>query len=428
MAPGEVGGIAQVVMGLVSALGKLDGPEQYAVVVRTPEQGEWLKPYCGANQRIIHHPALGERRVYGGRSVTTALKSLLRPSVRYIQHALSPPRHWPEVPVSDGFFEGLRCDVVHFPTQWFMLCNVPSVYNPHDLQHLAFPQYVTQVDYLTREVLYPAGCRFSHTVVVGTKWVKDDVVRQYRIDPGKIQVIPWASATEFYTEPDERFSAAVRAKYGLREPFALYPAVTWPHKNHFRLLEALARLRDARGLVVPLVCTGSCVEPTWQQIQALVAELGLGTQVKFLGFVPDDDLRALYRLSQFLVMPTLYEADSNPIHEAWHEGAPVASSNVTALPDQVQDAGILFDPRDVGSIADAIARLATDEVLRDRLRELGRRRTKDFSWERTAKAYRAVYRRAGDRTLSDEDRWLLEWDWMREPRRSPPLRVQAGSL
>jgi glycosyltransferase involved in cell wall biosynthesis len=126
----------------------------------------------------------------------------------------------------------------------------------------------------------------------------------------------------------------------------------------------------------------------------------------------------LYRLSQFLVMPTFYEADSNPIHEAWFEDVPVASSNVTALPDQVKDGGILFDPQDVRAIAAAVARLATNEALREELRQRGRRRAKDFSWERTAKAYRAVYRRAADFPLTEEDHWLLQWDWLLEPHRT----------
>jgi glycosyltransferase involved in cell wall biosynthesis len=95
----------------------------------------------------------------------------------------------------------------------------------------------------------------------------------------------------------------------------------------------------------------------------------------------------------------------------------VASSNATALPDQVLDAGLLFDPLDVPAMADAISRLATDADLRDDLREKGRRRVKDFDWDRTARAYRAVYRRAANCTLTDEDRWLLSWDWMREPQR-----------
>jgi glycosyltransferase involved in cell wall biosynthesis len=156
-------------------------------------------------------------------------------------------------------------------------------------------------------------------------------------------------------------------------------------------------------------------------VEARLRELNLQDQVKFLGFVREEDLRGLYRLAQFLILPTLYEADSCPIHEAWSEGLPVASSSATALPDQVHDAGLLFDPLDVRCIADALLRMARDERLRDDLRRKGYRRVKDFDWQRTAKAYRAVYRRAADATLTDEDRWLLGWDWMREPEKAMEL-------
>jgi glycosyltransferase involved in cell wall biosynthesis len=428
--PGSGGGIAQATLGLIHALGKLeDGPERYSLVVRSQEQVDWLAPHIGPNQKLVVHPSLGVRnggdlgeKKGSGRSFAGAVKRLLGPflpAARRLQHLMAMPRDWPEVPVSDGFFEGLGCDIVHFPTQWFMLCNRPSVYNPHDLQHLAYPQYFTQAELTGRETLYPAGCRYSHTVIVGTQWVKDDLVKKYGTDRDKVQVIPWAPPTELYQEPGPEHVASVKARHGLDRPFAFFPAVTWPHKNHIRLLEALAWLRDDRGLVVPLVCTGSKLESHFPRIEARIRELNLGSQVKFLGFVSELDLRALYRLSQFLVMPTLYEADSCPIFEAWHEGVPVASSDVTALPDQVQDAGILYDAKDVTAMAEAIARLATDEALRADLKQRGLRRVRDFSWERTARAYRAVYRRASDATLTEEDRWLLTWDWMREPYKKP---------
>ena len=89
------------------------------------------------------------------------------------------------------------------------------------------------------------------------------------------------------------------------------------------------------------------------------------------------------------------------------------------MPDQVGDAGLLFDAKDVSAIADAMQKMATDADLRRHLVERGHRRVKDFDWTRTAKAYRAVYRRAAGLTLNEEDRWLLEWDWMREPNKSP---------
>lgn len=428
VSPGLSGGVFQSTVGLVQALGKLDdGPEQYKLVVNSPEPTEWLKPYCGPNQQFVVKPAqprkngatTGNGRLTAAGVLKRALGPLL-PAARFVQHLLHVPemRQWPEVPVSDGFFESLGCDVVHFPTQGFALCALPTVYNPHDLQHLHYPQFFTSEELAWRETIYPAGCRYAHTVVVGTQWIKDDVVRRYHIDPDKVQVIPWASPTQFYKEPAAGHMAVMTQKYQLERPFALYPAVSWPHKNHLRLLEALAHLRDTRGLVVRLVCTGSHFDSFWPRIASRLRELNLESQVKFLGFLPEEDLRALYRLAQFLVMPTLYEADSCPIHEAWSEGLPVASSNATALPDQVHDAGLLFDPKDVPAIADAVARLATDEEMRDELRKRGCRRVRDFDWDRTARAYRAVYRRAADFPLTDEDRWLLRWDWMREPQRT----------
>ena len=113
-----------------------------------------------------------------------------------------------------------------------------------------------------------------------------------------------------------------------------------------------------------------------------------------MDFFLEADLRAVYRLAQFLVLPSLFEADSCPIHEAWSEGLPVASSNHSALPEQIGDAGLLFDAKDVSAIAHAIQTMATEGDLRRELVERGYRRVKDFDWTRTAKAYRAVYRRA----------------------------------
>jgi glycosyltransferase involved in cell wall biosynthesis len=251
-------------------------------------------------------------------------------------------------------------------------------------------------------------------VIVGSQWIKDDIVRQYRVSPEKVQVIPEGPPISLYPEPSTVFLAEVTRKYQLERPYALYPAVTWPHKNHIRLLEALAYLRDSRGLAVQLVCTGSRFEAFWPRIESCIHELRLSSQVKFLGFVPEKDLRAILRSSQFLIMPSLFEACSLPVFEAWLDGIPVGCSNAVALPDQVMDAALLFDPKDVASIAQAISRLTTDDALRLDLQRLGAQRAGDFDWKRTAKAYRAVYRRAAGFPLTEEDRWLLSRDWMHE--------------
>ena len=193
-------------------------------------------------------------------------------------------------------------------------------------------------------------------------------------------------------------------------PFALYPAMTWEHKNHYRLLEALATLRDREGLELQVVCTGYKTD-FWPHIERRLNELGLGEQARFPGLVARDDLSALYRAAMFVFIPTLFEAASAPLFEAWQHGAPAACSSVTSLPEQAAGAALLFDPLSVEEIAGALARMATDDDLRDELRRRGARRLEDFSLERTAMAYRAVYRRVAGRALDEEDRRLLGHDW-----------------
>lgn len=420
VAPGTAGGVAIAVRSLVHALGKLtDAPESYTIIVGTGQQYDWLKPYLGPNQSL----ALKTRRQPNGTPpLHVRLLRPLRPAVRYMRQLMETPRVWPEVPLSDGFYESLGCDVVHFPTQSYVLCALPTVYNPHDLQHLHYPQFWTPQIIAWRETVYPAGCYFAHTVVVGSEWVKNDVIRHYRVAPDKVQVIREAPSTESLPEPTSDRLSAIQQRYELHPPFALYPANTWSHKNHIRLLQALAYLRETRGLRIHLVCTGSRYEPHWPPIETCIGELKLSPHVRFLGFVPEDDLRAIYHLAQFLVLPSLFEANSLPIFEAWLEGIPVTCSNIPALQEQVGDAAHLFDPHQVASIADAVARVSTDVTVQEDLRARGYQRLKAFNWEYTAKTYRAVYRRAAGYSLTDEDRWLLNSHGMSAPQQTMECR------
>lgn len=411
--PGVSGGTAQSTLGLVSSLGKLDGPERYLLATRTSEQADWIRHYSGPNQDVVTRTG---RRYQSKRSPRPWHRAMLKPVVDRIRSAvgrLTP--YAPRLTVSDGFYESLGCDVVHFPTQLFELCALPSIYNPHDLQHLHYPQFFTAEDLEWREATYRPACHYSRVVVVGSQWIKDDVVRQYQVDPSKVQIIPWAPPTAHYPDVDAAHAKEAQTRLALPDEYVFYPAITWPHKNHLRLFEAMATLRDQRGLIVNLVCTGARFEPHWPQVERRVRELNLTSQVRWLGFLSEADLRVVYRSAQFLILPSLFEADSCPIHEAWAEGVPVASSNHTALPDQVGDAGLLFDAANVEAMADAIQCLSTNPERRRELIGRGFRRVGDFDWTRTAKAFRAVYRRTAGARLTDEDRWLLQWDWMREP-------------
>lgn len=409
----DAGGIVSGFVGLISSLGKLrDGEEEY-VIIGHWQGADWLKPYLGSNQRLIVRP-----RVRTQRGKLKKCLGPLQPLAGRIWRSLSAPlflrTEWPEVAISDGFFENLGCDVIHFPYQDFVLCSLPTIFNPHDLQHLHYPQFFKPSDIAWRETIYRTACHLSNTVVAGSDWVKRDIVYQYGVNPGKVQVIPWAPPTQIFPAPSEDRMKTVKEKYRLELPFAFYPATTWKHKNHLSLLEAVARLRDHHRLLLHIVCTGALVPDHWAEINKHLDTLYLRNQVQFLGEVPAEDIRSIYRLAQFVVVPTLFEAASGPIFEAWEDDVPVACSTVTSLPEQVKDAALLFDPFSVDAIATALQRMSVDDNLRDELIRKGQRRLKDFDWERTAKAYRAVYRRAANIPLTEEDHCLLSWDWMRD--------------
>lgn len=396
---------------VLASSSRLDGDEEYVFIGRQSNL-DWLKSFLSERQTIICAPSPSPNRA----EIFKRALGPLRPLVRGIKHLIAaPPQTDISLPVSDGFYESLNCDVIHFPYPDFVLCrDVPTVYNPHDLQHLHFPEFFAPDVIQRRESVYPAACRAAQTVVVASQFVKQDIIRRYGTAADKIQVIPWAPPETALNEFTEKDAVALLEKYRLPpRPFILYPAMTWEHKNHLRLLEAVARLREREGLIINVVCTGY-KHVFFANIERRLRELRLESQIKFPGVVSVRELSLLYRLAQFVIIPTLFEAASGPLFEAWQHNVAVACSRVTSLPEQAAGAALFFNPLSVEEIADALKKLSSDENLRSTLRSSGSERLRDFDLERTLKAYRAVYRRAANADLSEEDRYLLNWDWMRE--------------
>jgi glycosyltransferase involved in cell wall biosynthesis len=409
------GGISSVVIGLISALGKLTDSDDEYLILCPHEDPDWLNPYLGPNQSTHVRSAPGEQ---GASETLKRMLGPLRPTVRHVYRKIFPLREKAdvnpdEVPISDGFYESLGCDVLHIPYQDFVMTPIPTIYNPHDLQHLHYPEFFDPAEIARRNNLFSAGCRYANTVVTGSEWVKQDLLNHYAIHASKIQVIPWAPPTQAYREPSSEILNDVKKNYSLPETFGFYPAFTWAHKNHLRLIDAIAKLRDRDGLNVNLVFVGARTSFS-ERIDRQISGHNLGNQIWTLGEVSTEVLRALYSLAQFVVVPSLFEAASGPMFEAWQDGVPVACSNVTSLPEQAADAALIFDPMSVDSIAAAIKKIATEAELRQQLILRGEKRLKDFSWDRTARAYRAVYRRAAGVNLTEEDQHLLNWDWMKK--------------
>lgn len=413
--PGSGVGGLETVLRVLSSLSSLDDGDEEYVFVGPSDDYEWLRPHLGSRGTIVPVRLdldIPVQRVAPPQSrMLEPIKRMLRPGRALLRRLVSPPQEEPlrQLPSSNGFFESLGCEVIHFPFQWYVQCELPAVYNPHDLQHLHYPEFFSDEVRQWRGWVYPAACRSAHTVVAASRFIEDDIARRLSIPREKLQTIWWAplplSARE--VESEQASCASIRARLHLPDnPFMLYPAMTWAHKNHIRLIEAIALLRDRYALRVHLVCSGAQNEH-FGAIERAIKSHRLNDQVHFVGMVSHTDLGALYRSASFVVVPTLFEAASAPVFEAWQRGKAVACAAVTSLPEQAGDAAFLFDPLVVEDIARVVRLLSTDSDLRAALEQRGVRRLQVFDPQRTARSYRAVYRRAAGRALSDEDRWLL---------------------
>jgi glycosyltransferase involved in cell wall biosynthesis len=394
---GAAGGIAQVIVGLASGLSALeDGDESYSYLVHAGAE-EWIAPYVGGSRLL---PVNAPRRVR--RERLRAVRPL-----RWLWHHVSPVAgaRTVEVARSDGTIEREHVDVMHFMFQTAFLTSVPSVYQPWDLQHVHLPEFFTPRDRLARDVVFRTFCERARLVVAASSWVKRDLAKHLYVPREKIAVIPAAPVVSAYPEPSPDDVEATRRKLGLPETFLFYPSQTWPHKNHLRLVEAVARLRDS-GVDVFVVCSGF-QNSFYGQIEEAIRGQDLSDQVRFVGFVSELELQSLYRLARGVILPTRFEGWGLPLLEAFATGAPVACASVTSLPEQAGDAAILFDSESVDEIAAAARRLWEDAELRAELSARGSERVKSFTWERVARAYRAHYRRLGGRPLTAEDETLV---------------------
>lgn len=391
LSPGSTGGVETLVLSLARALVALpNGRENYAALV-SEENLDWARKELPESFELLVVPQSRVTKLRTGRS-RFGIRDRLRKLSRVIRARIG-NRAFKHAGAPSVFAER-NPDVMHFLTQGAFITDVPSIYHPHDLQHLHLPDLFTDFQRAAREAIYPFFSQRAAKVCCSSQWVKRDLIAQYGLAPDSIQVINLppdiASGT---TAPADMPS-------GLPESFVLYPAQTWAHKNHITLLRAVARLRDVEP-AVHCVFTGAKTEffPT---IEREIERLGIADRVTFLGFVSRPALVALYKNARMVAVPTRFEAASFPIWEAFASGTAVVSSNVTSLPEQTADAALVVDPLDDTAMAEAIRRVWTDDALRAELAARGKARVASFTWPATAERFRALYRRvAGTADASD---------------------------
>ena len=189
---------------------------------------------------------------------------------------------------------------------------------------------------------------------------------------------------------DEGELERVRRRYSLDEPFILSLGTLEPRKNYVRLIEACAQLRRRLPSAPSLIIAGG---HGWlyEDILAAAKRHGNGS-VRSLGFVPDEDLPALYTLAELFAFPSLYEGFGLPPLEAMACGTPVVCSNRPSLPETAGDAALMVDAEDIEGLATAMQRALEDEKLRTEMIAKGLAQANRFTWKKAAEKLLDAYR------------------------------------
>ena len=360
LTPGEMGGLEIYARRLAAALAKRDDVQLTLLLPRMVRQEQdWAEM-----GRAVMLPVDPRRRS---------------------QWVLADQLHVPRAAARAG------ADVLHsLASTGPVAGSVRRVVTVHDLHYRTQPEAHFGLRGLGMRALVPAAARRSRRVIVPSQATADDVVRHLGIGRDRIDVI--AEAPGHPPGAPVRSRDEVRAELGAAElPLLMTVSAKRPHKNLARLLGGLALLDIGRR---PLLILPGYPTPHEQELRARASELGVAEHVRFLGWVSDQQLEDLYRAADAFVFPSLSEGFGLPVLEAMARGIPVATSSRTSLAEVAGDAALLFDPEDERSIAAAIDRLLHEPGLADRLAAAGTRQAARFTWEATAAATVASYRRA----------------------------------
>jgi glycosyltransferase involved in cell wall biosynthesis len=368
--PGQSTGTATYVRGLIGAFGRLRADVDVEVLLN--EHGSQLLA-------DLRRDNIALRRAHGfrvGRSRTSRMAA--------ITGGFLCPRR---------LFEQFSADtqVIHYPlTMVVPRTRLPTVVTLHDVQHHEMPDYFSTLQRQWRRFVYDGGARGATMVVTDTEHARERIIEAVGIGAERVVAVHLAVDHERFRPeagPDEE---RLLREFALPRRFVLYPASLWLHKNHIALLDAMSRIDDEE---IHLVLTGAPLGRL-DELLANAGKRGLRRRLRHLGVVSEAALPVLYRAATAVVFPSRYEGFGAPPLEAMACGCPVASSLAASLAEVCGDAVIALHPEDSSQMAEAIARICTDEALRNRLRQRGLARARLFSWSAAAEAHVAVYRRA----------------------------------
>lgn len=278
-----------------------------------------------------------------------------------------------------------------FPVSLALESKIPYVMAIHDLQHRLqpeFPEVSAYGEWERREHLHRNAARHATLLVADSEVGKEDILNCYGkfgVTSDRVKVLPFLQPGYFSNEITDEERRHVRSVYRLPERYFFYPAQFWPHKNHKRIVQAMGLLKEEHGIETEAVFCGSHTskirERTFGDVMSAASKAGVERNIRYVGYIPNEDVSAIYAEAAGLVMPTFFGPTNIPVLEAWSTGCPVLTSDIRGIREQVGDAGVLVDPTSVESIAAGIHRLWTENNLRDTMARRGRERLAKYTPE-----------------------------------------------
>jgi glycosyltransferase involved in cell wall biosynthesis len=286
-------------------------------------------------------------------------------------------------------------DVLHvqFTAPPFAPC--PVVTTIHDLSFEHLPETFKRRSRAQLRLTVRRTARKAALILTLSEFSRRDIIETYAVDPERVIVTPAAAPTHFKPVADDAELKKIRERYGISANYLLSLGSIQPRKNLTRLIEAFLWLRTSRpaSRLPQLVIAG---KRGWldDEVFRAAQQDGLNESVKFIGYVPEGDLEALYSGAMCFVYPSYFEGFGLPVLEAMQCGAAVIAGNQTSLPEVAGDAALLFDPFDTRALGEAIARVIDDPDYRAELRGRGLKRAAEFSWIDTARLTLKAYESA----------------------------------
>ncbi len=334
---------------LIKNLIKLDRKNEYILYSRNPLTKYFQNLPENFKNKIIYFPRFWTQ-------IRLSVEMLLnKPDLLFI------PSH--TIPIIHPKKTVVTCHDVGFR-------NYPSSYSKFQLWHLEFTT--------KKAVLW------AEKIIAVSKSTKQDLIDIYGAKPEQIEVVYEGFTNKLYHPIKDRNKIKeVLKKYNIPEKYVLFVGRLEERKNIPRLINAFNIIKKEKGIRHKLVLVGK-KGYKFEQIINIIDKLRLKDKIVLTGYIPEQDLPYIFSDADLFVLPSLYEGFGIPILEAFACGCPVATSNVSSMPEVAGKAAILFNPQKTDEIAQAVYKIISDDALKNNLIEKGFNQCKKFSWQKCA--------------------------------------------